>query len=180
MAVGVAIAKAVARVWLPFFIRMAESKALSPLMLAIFLGVVGAVYSPGKDFAVKTNQEEVVSNSEPLLTPPDLRAACRELLPQEDIKLRQRKLGELFGLAALFRPDICARPGRIAARFNSLRRSDVYRINDLARTAQEWQKAAVLKYATPSHPGAQSRGDTDGRRRARGAKIHYGTMSVVV
>ena len=46
------------------------------------------------------------------------------------------------------RPDICARLARIASRINALKGSDVYRINDLAKTVKTWQKATQLQYAS--------------------------------
>ena len=55
-------------------------------------------------------------------------------------------------MAAVSRPDICARLANIASRITSPCGSDVYRINVLARAAKEWQKATVLKYALPSDP----------------------------
>ena len=36
----------------------------------------------------------------------------------------------------------------MAARANSLNGSDVYRINDLVFTEEEWRQATVLKYAS--------------------------------
>ena len=70
----------------------------------------------------------------------------------EYVKLRQCKLGELCWVAAVSRPDICARLARIASRINALRGSDSYRINEPIRAAKDWQRPTVLKYASPSHP----------------------------
>ena len=54
---------------------------------------------------------------------------------------------------------------RIAARVNSLQRSDVYRINARVRTVKVWQTAAVLKYWSSSHEGKPGRGLEAGKMR---------------
>ena len=69
----------------------------------------------------------------------------------EDIKSRPYRLGEQCWLATASRPDICARLARIASRMHSLHGSDAYRINDLVKTVTAWQRAAILKYPSPSH-----------------------------
>ena len=63
---------------------------------------------------------------------------------------------------------------RIASRAISPQGSDVYRIDDPAIKVQVWQKAVDLKYTSSCHPGAQARGDIDGRMRIREGKIHCG------
>ena len=73
-----------------------------------------------------------MQNLKPLLTPLQSRAARQKTMSLEDTELRQCKIGELCWLATASRPDICARLARIAYRVNSLKGSDVYRINDLA------------------------------------------------
>ena len=57
---------------------------------------------------------------QPLGTSPRLWAARQELLSPENAKLRQCKLGELFLLATVSRPNICAKLARIASRINAL------------------------------------------------------------
>ena len=68
------------------------------------------------------------------------------------VRIRQRKLGELFWLAEVSLPDISARLAQLAARVNSIQASGIYRINNLIKTAKEWQQAPILKYATSSCP----------------------------
>ena len=108
--------------------------------------------------------------------PHELWAARRQLLSQEDIKLRHRELGELYSLATVSRPIICARLATITSRVDSLRGSGVYRINDRVGSVHVWRKAAVLRYASSCPPGAQARGDIDGRMRARGEEIQCGAV----
>ena len=97
------------------------------------------------------------------------------------VKLRQRKLGELRWVATVSRPDICARPARIAPRINALCRSDMYRINELARAVKGWQQATVLNYASSSHPlKALGWGyKVQGALRKRGDRVHCGSMTLL-
>ena len=62
--------------------------------------------------------------------------------------MRQCKLGDFCWVATFPRPDLAARLARFPYRINSLYGSDVYRINEVARAAQEWQEATVLKCAS--------------------------------
>ena len=55
-------------------------------------------------------------------------------------------------MAAVPRPDICARFAGIASRTHSLCGSDVCRIHELTQVVKEWQRATALGYASPSHP----------------------------
>ena len=105
--------------------------------------LVGAEVSQEGEFSVKLTQEEFAKSSEPLPTTPELWAARRRALSPESAKLRQRKLGELCWLATDSRPDSFTRRTRIAFRANPLRGMDVYRINDLVKTAQVSQQAAI-------------------------------------
>ena len=59
-------------------------------------------------------------------------------MSMEDAKLRRWKLGELSWAAAVLLPGICARSARIATRIEALCGSDVYRISELFRVAEEW------------------------------------------
>ena len=71
---------------------------------------------------------------------------------RDETKTRQRKLGEVCKVAAVSRPDICARLARTASRGNSLCGSDAYRINELVRVAKERHEATAYKYVSPSRP----------------------------
>ena len=62
---------------------------------------------------------------------------------------------------------------------NSPHGVDIYRINDLIKTGQVWQPAAVLQYASSAHPSEPARDDVDGRMRARGEKIYSGATPPV-
>ena len=104
---------------------------------------------------------------------------CPPLLTPEDVLRRPCKSGELCRPAAVSRPDICARLTRIASEVNPLQGSDVYRVNDLIKTAHVRQPAAVLKYACSSHANEPAREDVDGRVRARGGEMHGGATSLV-
>ena len=90
----------------------------------------------GSTFSFILTQADFKKNLQPLPATLKLRAARHQLLSPEDVKSRQCKLGELCWFATVYRPDICARLARIASRINSLRGRDVYRINDLVKTAE--------------------------------------------
>ena len=75
------------------------------------------------DFSVTLTQADFAKNLKLLPTPPELWAGRKETLSMDYIKLRQCKLGELFWVATVSRPDICS--SRIASRINALCGSDV-------------------------------------------------------
>ena len=95
-------------------------------------------------------------------------------LSSAEITMRQCKLGELCWLDAATRPDICACQARIASRVNSLQGNSIYRINELVKTAKEWQRAAVSKYAASPRICTPAREDFDGRMQARGEQVRCG------
>ena len=99
----------------------------------------------------------------------------------DDVKLRQCASGELCRVATESGPDICARAAGIAARINSLCRSDVYRINDLVRAADGWQHATVLQHASPSRlwRTLASVGQIRAELRNRSEEVHCSSMSLV-
>ena len=105
------------------------------------------------DFSATLTKKEFAQNLKRPPTTLQSWAAWQKTLSPEKIKLRQCKLRKLRWLAAASRPDICARSARIASRVNSPQGSDVYRINDLARTVEAWRKASTLKYWDPSDAG---------------------------
>ena len=53
--------------------------------------------------------------------------------------MRQCKLGDLRWLAKVSRPDVCAWLAQSAAKAKTPPSSDIYRINDLIKTAKERQ-----------------------------------------
>ena len=67
---------------------------------------VGMELSQEANFSVTLTQEEFTMNLQPVGTSPELWAARQKLLPPEDAKVRQCKLGELCWLATASRPDI--------------------------------------------------------------------------
>ena len=67
-------------------------------------------------------------------------------LNDEELQICQGKLGELSRLAAVSRPNICARLARLSANLNNLHVIDIYRIKDLIKTAQLWQGECPLEY----------------------------------
>ena len=75
------------------------------------------------------------------------------------------------------RPDICARLAQTAARVESLRATDLYRIGDLIKTVNERQEAPILHYASSSHPSESAPGDADWEMWTRERKVHCGTMT---
>ena len=56
---------------------------------------------------------------------------------------------------------------RIAPRINALQGGDVYRIHDLVKTAEKWQPATVLEYASSEKLGQGNldRRDADAHHR---------------
>ena len=81
--------------------------------------------------------------------------------------MRHCKPGELRRLATVSMPDTCAR----------LKGSRIYRIADLIKTAKEWQKIRILKYASSSLPSEPSPGNAAGEMRTRGEKAHCGSTT---
>ena len=112
---------------------------------------------------------------------PALSAGRRDPLSRDYAKLRQCKLGEWCWVAAVSRPGICARLARIASRIKAPCGGDVYRINELVRVAEESQRAAVLKYASSSHPrNTLGRGSRVNKAlRDSGGGIRCGPMPLV-
>ena len=114
----------------------------------------GVELAQDASFSVTLTQGGSAKNLQPMGTSPQLWAERQKLLSPEDVKLRQCKLGELCWLAAVSRPDICARLARIASRIDTGWLAlldigvDVYRINDLVTTVKKWQPATVLKYVS--------------------------------
>ena len=76
------------------------------------------------------------------------------------------------------KPDICACLANIASRANALQGGDIYRINDLIKTIKLWQPRTVLKYESSSNPLFPPTGDSLGRFRARGERLHKGTLTL--
>ena len=65
-----------------------------------------------------------------------MRADRHRLLSLGAARNCQRKLGEQCRLAAVSRPDVCARLARPAAKVNAMQAGDLYRINDLTKAAK--------------------------------------------
>ena len=79
-----------------------------------------------------------LSNTLKALTPSpaEMRKQTRRKLDLNEIRVRQRKLGELRWLAMVSLPDSNARQAALAATVNHLQVYDVSRINDLIRAGQ--------------------------------------------
>ena len=105
---------------------------------------------------------------------------ARQRYPSDEDKLRRQcEMGELCWLAAVSRPDICALLAQLASKLNNLQGSDIYRINDLAKTVRIWQPRTSLKFASSSFPLFSYGTDHKGRRRVKGERIHGGTRTLV-
>ena len=102
------------------------------------------------DFSVTLTEEDFANNMDFLPTSPKLWAGPKDPLPLAETKMPQCKSGELFRVATVSSPDICARLARMASRVNLLPGSDVYRVNDLVRAVEVRQGATVLTYASSS------------------------------
>ena len=68
---------------------------------------------------------------------------------------------------------------RIACRINALQGGDVYRVNDLAKTAKRWQPATVSKYVSSGKFGQGTLAPRVGDVRLRGEKINGDAMTLV-
>ena len=62
----------------------------------------------------------------------------------------------------------------MASRVNSPRGSDIYRLNDLAKTLEGRQKATILKYPLASHPDSPARGGVEREKEQCGATTFVG------
>ena len=82
-------------------------------------------------------------------------------------------------MANVSRPDICARLAGNAPRISALRGCDMYRINDLVKSANQWQPATELKYASSAQLGQESLATRDENARHRRAKIHGNATTLV-
>ena len=78
------------------------------------------------DFSVKSTQGEPAKSSEPIPTSAAIGASIRYPLSSDEIKLPLCLLGQLCWPATVSRPDM------------SLQGCDIYRIDDLVKTAKEW------------------------------------------
>ena len=91
-----------------------------------------------EDFSATLTQADCTKNLKLLPTFPASWAGRRGPSLMDCDKLRQRELGELRRVAAVSRPDIRARLALTASGINALRRSDVFRVNELIRVAEDW------------------------------------------
>ena len=139
----------------------------------------GMELAHGHTFPATLTQSDFAKNLQPIPVAPKLRAARQKLLPPEDGHLCRRKLGELRWLAMVSRPDIRPRLARVASRINLLQGSDVYRMNGLIKTAKTWQRAAALKYVSPSLQGTAGDSTQGEKLRQRKRKIHSGATTLV-
>ena len=105
-----------------------------------------------KEYSARLAQAEFTSKSAPMATFPSPWAARPQSRAPGNVLRRECKLGELRWLPTVSRPDLCARPARLASKINSLPENDKYRVNDLMQTVQVWRPTAVLKCASSSHP----------------------------
>ena len=133
---------------------------------------VGMEFARESDFSATLTQDEFAKNLKPLLASPQLGEARQETISIQDIKLRQRKPGELRRLATVSRPDFCDRLARLASRANSSLGRDAYRSNGLVKTANVWRQAVILKNSSSSHVGKSAQELDDGEMRKRGEEIH--------
>ena len=115
--------------------------------------------------------ENFTKSPKSIPTAPAVWASRQRPATSAEIGVRQCMLGEMRLLATVSRPDLFAPSAGLAARVNSLQGSDIYRIKDLAKTSNEWQRAAVLKQP--------ARGDVDGQLRAAGGKMRCGAAFFV-
>ena len=142
---------------------------------------VGMEVAQGKDFSVTSTQEDFTGNLKLLPTSPERCVGRKNSLSMADVKLRQRKCGELCWVATVARPDFCARVAKIAPRINALCGEGVFRTNELVRVAKERQHATPLKYASSPRPwrALGSGGQISADLGNRSEKVHCSSMSLV-
>ena len=133
--------------------------------------------------SVTLTKEDFAKDLKLIPTSPELWNARQNPSSADETKLRQRKTGESRWLATVSRLGICSGSARRASRVNAFQGSDAYRINDLVRTGRAWQKATILKYASPPHQKNRERGAVDEEIRTRGGRAGwsdaaYGDQSV--
>ena len=86
---------------------------------------VGMVLAQEGDFSAALTQVDFSGNLKFFPTRPKLRAGRQGPYPQDETRMRRRKLGQLRRMAAVSRPDVCARSAKPASRIESLRGSGV-------------------------------------------------------
>ena len=74
----------------------------------------------------------------------------------DPMKIRRCKLGGLFWLATVTRPDTCALLAQLASQVDALQGRDINRISDLLKTIKAWQGATTLKYMSDMHLGTSA------------------------
>ena len=136
---------------------------------------VGTEVPKGNDFSFQLAPGHFTDALKPIPAPPSSLASRRRPLPLEEVRMRQRKLGELCRLATVSRPDTCACLAQPAARVGTLQGRGIYRINDLIKTVKKWRRGTILKYASSSlssevAPRGDSADSEPRRMRARGKK----------
>ena len=109
---------------------------------------VGVEMARANDFSATSTREDFTRDLKFLPASPKFWAGREGPLSTDESKMCRRKSGELLWVATVSRPEIRARLGETVSRIGSLCRSDVYRINDLARAAKEWRETTALKYAS--------------------------------
>ena len=117
-----------------------------------FFANVGVELAQGKDFSATAAPGDFTENLKLLPASPEWWAGLKNPLSTDDGKWRRCKLGELCWVAAVSRPDLCARVAIHAPRINARCGCDVVRTNGLVRAAKEWQHATALKSALPCRP----------------------------
>ena len=92
----------------------------------------------GKNLPVTVTPKKFVDGLE--LTPPSPQvwAAGQRPLSVDQTRKRQSKLGELRALASAAGPDIRTRLTQLAAKVRTPQAGNVYRIDELIRTAKSW------------------------------------------
>ena len=105
---------------------------------------VGGGALRNKNLPITITQETFTGEIQSIPNSADMWEQRRRKLYLNEIRERQCKLGESFWPATASRPDICVGPPALAAKVNHKQACDVYRIDDLIRTAKERKGSPVL------------------------------------
>ena len=109
------------------------------------------VYRPA-DSSAQSTRGDFTDAPKPIRTTLESRASRQRPPLMEGVRMCQCRPGELCRLATVSRPEFCVRVPPSGARANSPQDSGAHRLNDLIKSAKEWRRATISKFALGSPP----------------------------